>query len=142
MDNFNEGFVRSVIDRMQAVCVQTFKSAILCAHSTASGLVNLPGKQILDSFPILQDLPEILTPYKRTWRKAREEGTKFWMSLANEVKKRMDDGTAQTCFTKRLFETPDHGLNEGEFALLTGGIFGAGGKSLSSSCIGCAHFLL
>lgn len=132
VDNFNEGFVRSVIDRMQAVYVcRFFDLAILRAHVSASGLVNLPGKQILDSFPILQDLPEILTPYKRTWRKAREEGTKFWMSLANEVKKRMDEGTAQTCFTKRLFETPDHGLNEGEFALLTGGIFGAGGRPLS-----------
>ncbi|ORY80246.1 cytochrome P450, partial [Leucosporidium creatinivorum] len=110
VDDVNVGFVQSVIQRMEEV-----------------GRTNLPGKQILDSYPFLQSLPEFLTPYKRTYRAARLEGHSFWMSLANTVKERMEKGTAAPSFTRDLWERRGEiGINEEEFGLLTGGIFGAG----------------
>lgn len=49
------------------------------------------------------------------------------MSLANTVKERMDKGTAAPSFTRDLWERRGEiGINEEEFGLLTGGIFGAG----------------
>ena len=110
---------------------------IASSEYQAVGLVNLPGKQILDEYPFLQSLPEFLTPYKRTYRENRKEGFAFWMSLADEVKKRMDNGTAtnryaisftsirlgltRNSFCRKILEMEDHGLTYGEFCLLTGG---------------------
>lgn len=49
------------------------------------------------------------------------------MSLANTVKERMEKGTAAPSFTRDLWERRGEiGINDEEFGLLTGGIFGAG----------------
>ncbi|BGP36277.1 hypothetical protein JCM10449v2_000175 [Rhodotorula kratochvilovae] len=119
VDDVKVGFVQSVIKRMEDV-----------------GKTNLPGKQILDSFPLLQDLPEVLTPYKKTYRAARAESNTFWMSLANTVKERMEKGTAAPSFTKDLLERREElGISDAEFGLLTGGIFGAGVETTSGTLI-------
>ncbi|GAA6041644.1 hypothetical protein JCM8097_007787 [Rhodosporidiobolus ruineniae] len=119
VDDVKIGFVQSVIKRMEEV-----------------GKANLPGKQILDAFPILQSFPEFLTPYKKTWRAAREEGHQFWMSLTDTVKERMEKGTAPQSFTKDIIERRDQlGISDQEFALLTGGIFGAGVETTAGTLI-------
>ncbi|GAA6007591.1 cytochrome P450 [Rhodotorula paludigena] len=119
VDDAKVGFVQSVIKRMEEV-----------------GKTNLPGKQILDAYPFLQSLPEFLTPYKKTWRAARAESHGFWMSLADTVKERMHKGTAAPSFTRDLLEKRDQlGISDQEFALLTGGIFGAGVDTTSGTLI-------
>ncbi|GAA5899096.1 hypothetical protein JCM6882_004616 [Rhodosporidiobolus microsporus] len=119
VDNVKEGFVQSVMKRMEEV-----------------GKTNLPGKQVLDSYPFLQSLPEFLTPYKKTWRAHREESHGFWMSLADTVKQRMEKGTAPQSFTRDLYERRDQvGITDQEFGLLTGGIFGAGVDTTSGTII-------
>ncbi|BGO88536.1 hypothetical protein NBRC10512_003366 [Rhodotorula toruloides] len=119
VDDVKVGFVQSVIKRMEDI-----------------GRANLPGKQVLDTYPILQDFPEFLTPYKKTWRASRDESHSFWMSLAETVKERMGNGTAAQSFTKDLYERFDSlGISEEEFGLLTGGIFGAGVETSSGSLI-------
>lgn len=93
----------------------------------AVGEANNPGKDILDSYPFLQSLPEFITPYKKTWRASRAESHGFWMGLTDTVKERMNDGTAAPSFTRDLIERrKELGISDSEFALLTGGIFGAG----------------
>lgn len=88
----------------------------------AVGKANLPGKQILDTYPFLQDLPEFLTPYKAKSRAVGEEGDKFWAGLAEQVADRMKAGTAAPGFTRDLLSRRETmGINDGEFGLLTGG---------------------
>ncbi|BGP28415.1 hypothetical protein JCM10296v2_000147 [Rhodotorula toruloides] len=90
VDDVKVGFVQSVIKRMEDI-----------------GRANLPGKQVLDTYPILQDFPEFLTPYKKTWQ-----------------------------LYKGSYERFDSlGISEEEFGLLTGGIFGAGVETSSGSLI-------
>lgn len=99
----------------------------------ALSTTNLPGKQILDSYPILQDLPEFLTPYKRKWRALRAESEAFWMGLIGQVEDRVQNATAAPSFAKDLLEMKAAGklgLNDGEFGLLVGGVVGAGGTFL------------
>ena len=86
-----------------------------------------------------------MTPYKKTWRKMRQEGNKFWLGLAAVVEQRMADGTAGPSFTRDLIELGDQsGLTEGEFALLSGGIVGAGVETtagtLSVFVLACVCF--
>ncbi|GAA5836218.1 hypothetical protein JCM11251_007397 [Rhodosporidiobolus azoricus] len=119
VDDVQVGFCQSVMQRMEEI-----------------GRTNLPGKQVLDAYPFLQSLPELITPYKKTWRAHREESHKFWMSLAEVVKERMEEGKAPQSFTKDLYERFDQlGITEQEFGLLTGGIFGAGVDTTSGTLI-------
>ncbi|GAA6010249.1 hypothetical protein JCM10207_005686 [Rhodosporidiobolus poonsookiae] len=117
VDDVKVGFVQSVMKRMDEI-----------------GKANLPGKQVLDSYPILQSFPEFLTPYKKTWRAARVESHSFWMSLAETVKERMQKGSAAPSFTRDLYERREQlGISDEEFGLLTGGIFGAGVETTSGT---------
>lgn len=100
------------------------------------GPTSLPGKNFLDNYPFLQSLPEWMTPYKKTWRAHRLSGNAFWMSLANTVQERMETGTASPSFTRDLLERRDSiGLSDGELALLTGGIFGAGVETTAGTLV-------
>ncbi|GAA6010246.1 hypothetical protein JCM10207_005685 [Rhodosporidiobolus poonsookiae] len=117
VDDVRVGFVQDVIKRMEEV---------------ARG--NLPGKQALDLYPILQSFPEFLTPYKKAYRAARLKSHRFWMSLAETVKERMLKGTATQSFTRDLYERREQlGISDEEFGLLTGGIFGAGVETTSGT---------
>ncbi|GAA5975070.1 hypothetical protein JCM11641_000019 [Rhodosporidiobolus odoratus] len=119
VDDVNEGFVQSVIKRMEDI-----------------GKTNLPGKQSLDAYPFLQSLPEFLTPYKKTWKAFRAESHAFWMSLAETVKERMEEGRAPKSFTRDLYEGFEAAkIGWGEFGILTGGIFGAGVETTSGTLI-------
>ncbi|KAL8279126.1 hypothetical protein RQP46_008382 [Phenoliferia psychrophenolica] len=120
VDSADVGFIRSITERMEALST-----------------INLPGKQILDSYPFLQDLPEWMTPYKRRWRSYREESDRFWMGLVGQVEERIKLATAAPSFAKDLLERGREavGLSDGEFGLLVGGIVGAGIETTSGSLV-------
>lgn len=112
MDDVEIGFIHSIMKRMEDL-------------STS----NLPGKQILDSYPFLQSLPEFITPYKKKWRRAREEGHKFWLGLIEQVEERVAKGEAMDSFAKTCLELKAKGelcIREEELVMLVGGIVGAG----------------
>ncbi|KAK4704861.1 hypothetical protein P7C70_g1351, partial [Phenoliferia sp. Uapishka_3] len=117
VDSSSVGFIKSIHDRMEAV-----------------SLLNLPGKQVLDRYPFLQSLPEIMTPYKARWRALREESNIFWMGLIHQCADRIQLGTAAPSFAKDLLERREGlEITDGEFGLLVGGIVGAGIETTSGT---------
>lgn len=72
-------------------------------------------------------LPSFLAPWKAYFLAYRQRSHEFFMSLANVVKDRIEDGTAVDSWTRYLLENQEKlGLSEGELASLSGSIYGAG----------------
>ncbi|TFK34081.1 cytochrome P450 [Crucibulum laeve] len=73
----------------------------------------LPGKFIVESWPILLALPRFLQWFRWDPEKRRSEDTEFYLSLMNSVRDRMKLGIAQPCTaTRALHKQADFGLDD------------------------------
>lgn len=85
-----------------------------------------PGAHLVDSFPVLDYLPDFLSP----WRKQAHSKFKFdsslYLRLARDVRAGMKDGTATECFAANLWEQHDQGkFDELTLAYVAGTAFEA-----------------
>lgn len=88
---------------------------------------NQPGRYIVEQYPWMNKLPCFLAPWKAYFLAYRKRSHEFFMSLADVVKGRIEDGTAVDSWTRYLIENQQKlGLSDEEFANLSGSIYGAG----------------
>ncbi|UZJ53606.1 hypothetical protein CBS101457_002926 [Exobasidium rhododendri] len=96
-------------------------------------LASNPGENLVDAFPILDYLPDFLSPWRK---KAVEQGnfnSKVYGDLFRGViKKRHTDAMATRSFASKLQEEND-GLSELEMAFLCGSAFEAGTDTTASA---------
>lgn len=59
---------------------------------------------ITNILPFLGKLPEWLNPSKKVVRQRREREERFWKGLMSQVKREMDEGTAEVSFARSYFE--------------------------------------
>lgn len=62
------------------------------------------GPYLVDSVPLLELLPDFLSPWRVMSKKLYADTLKLYGGLAQDVKKRMEDGTAEECFVKELWD--------------------------------------
>ncbi|KAK7046638.1 cytochrome P450 [Favolaschia claudopus] len=63
-----------------------------------------PGAHVVDTFPFLDYLPDILSPWRKEALRKRKRELTLYGRLCNEVKDRMAQDPELECFTARLFD--------------------------------------
>ena len=53
-------------------------------------LLNIPGKYLVESFPILKHMPSCLAPWKKMALEGRKRGRGYIQELVKEVKDKME----------------------------------------------------
>ncbi|KAF8468544.1 cytochrome P450 [Gautieria morchelliformis] len=94
-----------------------------------------PGAHLVDIFPILDKLPDFLSPWRARARQNHALEMKLYSRLVLEVKKRMDDGDANLeCLAARLWDKQkDTDLDLEELSYIAGMAFEAGTDTTSAT---------
>ncbi|KAH8101774.1 cytochrome P450 [Cristinia sonorae] len=119
--------------------------------------VNIPGKYLVESWPWLLKLPRALQWFRREPEEYQQRDIKLYTSLLDDVKTRMNNGTAPDCLTSQTLldqgfvPGDDNGsahigrtLSELDIAYAVSSPFGAGidttAGTLSSFVLAMLHF--
>ncbi|KAH7014698.1 cytochrome P450 [Macrophomina phaseolina] len=103
-----------------------------------------PGAYLVDSFPSLMVLPEIIASFKEEGRRLHEEELSLFRKLQDDVKRDMKNGSATRSFTRTFIENrDDYQLFDGEGAYVIGTLFEAGSgttaAAMMSFCLAMCH---
>ncbi|KAJ6578177.1 cytochrome P450 [Mycena capillaripes] len=86
-----------------------------------------PGAHLVDTFPILDLLPDFLSPWRQEARAKHEREMKLYSRLFWEVKARMEKDSGVECFVARLWEQQAKlNLDHTELFYIAGSAFTAG----------------
>ncbi|TFK56928.1 cytochrome P450 monooxygenase [Heliocybe sulcata] len=86
-----------------------------------------PARYPVDNHPILDKLPDALSPWRAEAKEKHDYEFTFYRRLLREVKQRMDNGENLECFAARLWEDVEkNALDETSMAYLAGSAFEAG----------------
>lgn len=86
-----------------------------------------PRAHVVDTFPALDYLPDLLVPWRKEAQKKHKVEVEFYSRLLLEVKGRMDEGESLECFAARLWENnATNRLDLTTLAYIAGSAFEAG----------------
>jgi cytochrome P450 len=94
-----------------------------------------PGTWLVDSFPFLQNFPQMFFGNWRTFgQKCQEHDAPIYLGLWSDLKKETDQGKARQCFCKDFYESnPEKlGLDTLQCAYQCGGLVEAGSETTSA----------
>jgi cytochrome P450 len=95
-----------------------------------------PGAWMVDTFPSIQNLPQIFFGNWRTFgKKCHEHDAPIYLRLWNDLKKEVEDGTANQCFCKDFYESDPEkqGLDTLQAANQAGGVVEAVSEATSAA---------
>ncbi|CDO68382.1 hypothetical protein BN946_scf184815.g29 [Trametes cinnabarina] len=121
--------------------VRTLQDDIVVENIKAGGMFGkVPGKYLVESWPILLWLPHRLQWFRHEVDKHRELNRQLYMSLMNRVREQMAEGTAQPSMaTVALERQAEFGLSDLETAYTLAGPWDAG---VGTTVISIEIFLL
>ena len=94
----------------------------------------MPGKNIVDSLPILRYLPSFLAPWKAEGERLFEKQDLLFNRHLGDIKRGMAAGEDSACFVKYLMENQKtSGLTEQQIAFLGGVMYAAGSDTTSDA---------
>ncbi|KAK7038589.1 cytochrome P450 [Favolaschia claudopus] len=86
-----------------------------------------PGAHLVDTFPVLDWLPDIVSAWRKEAKKGHEETLDLYGRLARNVKARMEADPELECFTARLWEQKEKmNLTDEELYYISGSAYAAG----------------
>jgi cytochrome P450 len=86
-----------------------------------------PSASPLDSYPVLNYLPTVINPWKKLGKQLHQQELELFLKVYRDVRKRAQQGKAQSCFATLLQERQaEYQLTDEEACYLTGSLFGAG----------------
>ncbi|KAI0055362.1 cytochrome P450 [Artomyces pyxidatus] len=95
---------------------------------------SLPGRYLVETWPILLWLPRPFQWFRAPLEKVREKDTNTYLTFLRTVKRRKDAGISKDCMAVyTLTDGRDHGLSEVEVAYALSAPFGAGIDSTMST---------
>ncbi|GAA5975296.1 hypothetical protein JCM11641_005927 [Rhodosporidiobolus odoratus] len=120
---------------------------VVCANRRSMDVltsVNIPGKYLVEALPIMLKLPNFLTPWRTFAIEQRQLDVELYTNLVDEVKQKMEKGTAPFSFAKQLIENQQkYGMSDLEVAYTCSTPFGAGVETSSGTLLSfflaCAH---
>ncbi|GJE88935.1 cytochrome P450 [Phanerochaete sordida] len=95
------------------------------------------GAHLVDTFPVLDRLPDLLAPWRAKARARHVVEATFYQRLVDQVKHDMASGNAEMeCFAARLWEQQEKfGLDAEELAYVAGSAFEAGTAATSGTML-------
>jgi cytochrome P450 len=85
-----------------------------------------PGAHLVDTFPILDNLPDFLSPWRREANEKHHRESSLYLRLARSVRTDIQAGIAPDCFASQLWQQFDQGsLDEETLAYVAGSAFEA-----------------
>ncbi|BGP32800.1 hypothetical protein JCM10296v2_004584 [Rhodotorula toruloides] len=151
-----EGF-RDLLERYAASVIVTvnygrrvhnvWTDTVVCENRRSMDVltsVNIPGKYLVESLPIMLKLPNFLTPWRQYALEQKQRDIDLYLGLVQEVKDKMARGTAPYSFAKQLIEEKEKwGMSDLEIAYTCSTPFGAGVETSSGTLLSfflaCAH---
>ncbi|KAF8989895.1 cytochrome P450 [Cyathus striatus] len=110
------------IEDVNANVVKENRDSIMAFAGT-----QMPGRYIVESWPILLWLPKPLQWFRRQQEIRRTKDIKLYMGLLDEVKRRMTDGLAKASMSSVMLNDQENsGLNELQIAYAAAAPFSAG----------------
>ncbi|KAI0861227.1 cytochrome P450 [Xylaria cubensis] len=92
---------------------------------------------LLEAFPFLRVLPDILLPVRKDAKRAHEEESKFFLGQYLSTKKRLKDGVAKPCFCSDLVRLQEEeGYSDRLAGYITGSLLQAGSETTSAILVG------
>ncbi|KZT30010.1 cytochrome P450 [Neolentinus lepideus HHB14362 ss-1] len=86
-----------------------------------------PGSHLVDTFPILDSLPDFLAPWRISARRKHDYEIQLYGRLLDEVKVRLASGDDSDCFAARLLQANEKNILDAEsLAYVVGSAFVAG----------------
>ncbi|KAJ6498361.1 cytochrome P450 [Mycena vitilis] len=86
-----------------------------------------PGAHLVDTFPILDRLPDCLAPWREEARRKHAKEVALYTRLSAEVKARMEQDLGMECFAARLWDQEEKmNLTPEELSYIAGSAFEAG----------------
>jgi hypothetical protein len=102
------------------------------------GAVSQPGNFLVDTYPILDYLPDSLSPWRKRARKMHEMEKAMWQILWDPLKRKVREGDAPECFAKGLLALVDKGeMDEEQAYYMAGGLLAAGTESVTYHFVFC-----
>lgn len=96
------------------------------------GQVSQPGNFWVDTYPVLDYLPDAVSPWRIRARKMHGLEKKMWKVLWNPLKNKAIEGDAPECFAKGLFKLVEKGeMDEEQAYYMAGGLLAAGSESVT-----------
>jgi cytochrome P450 len=95
-----------------------------------------PGAWMVDTFPSIQNLPQIFFGNWRSFgKKCHEHDAPIYLRLWGDLKKEVQDGTAKPCFCKDFYKSDPEkqGLDTLQAAYQAGGLVEAGSETTSAA---------
>ena len=93
-----------------------------------------PGAYLVDTFPILMNLPKSLAPFKTELEELHRRGHSLFRGLMEDVRERMKDGTAPKCWERDFLESQSElKLTDDQGAYVVGTMFEAGSGTTSAA---------
>ncbi|EGN92968.1 hypothetical protein SERLA73DRAFT_190338 [Serpula lacrymans var. lacrymans S7.3] len=94
-----------------------------------------PGSHLVDTFPLLDYLPDFLSPWRAEASRKHKDEMKLYNRLALEVKAQMDDGNSELeCFAARLWDQQQKmNLDLVDISYVAGTAFEAGTDTTAST---------
>lgn len=93
-----------------------------------------PGAYLVDTFPILMNIPKPLAPFKQELDELHEREHSLFRGLMEDVRERMKSGTAPQCWERDFLEhQSDFNLTDDQGAYVVGTMFEAGSGTTSAA---------
>jgi cytochrome P450 len=93
-----------------------------------------PGRFVVDRYPILSYLPDVLAPWRREARHVFAELDEFWSVFFDSIDRRVKAGTAPACFLSSLLQDPEVvNLSRTERVATTATTLSAGSETTATS---------
>ena len=96
--------------------------------------LNVPGRYLAESLPILARVPDVLAPWKADIKVHARKFGQFFIELGERAIQRYNKGELPHCFLRTLMESRDkYDLSEDEICRQSAGLFGAGSDTSSAT---------
>ncbi|OBT52291.1 hypothetical protein VE04_05950 [Pseudogymnoascus sp. 24MN13] len=136
----NQRYSASVIMTVAyGIRVPTFDSPIAARiYKVLDNLTEMsaPGAQAVDSMPSLRYLPQfLLGNWRDKGRRYFEHDSDVYLTMWNDLKKRVDEGTSKPCFCRDFYlsDPAKNGIDDLAAAYTCGGLVEAGSETTASS---------
>ncbi|KAL4888249.1 cytochrome P450 [Aspergillus ambiguus] len=106
--------------------------------------VATPGSYLVDSFPLLNVIPEALAPFKREAARLHAEELSLFRKLQQDVQEESSEGQRRSSFTRTFLDNREtYQLSDDEAAYVIGTLFEAGSgttaAAMMSFCLAMCH---
>ncbi|KAK7948932.1 uncharacterized protein PG986_009818 [Apiospora aurea] len=108
-----------------------------------SAVFRSPAAAILDGFPVLRNLPDLLLPIRRYSKKLHKEEYDLFVGHYLDTKKRVQEGTAKPCFCAGLVRAQEKlGFSDAIAGYSSGSLLEAGSDTTAATLVGFVQALL